>query len=257
VVLDSIVTHASRPIRAFVLCREHTQADFERMAVLFPTVSFVWLPTDGVDYGSLRGLLTYTTVATMDRLLLPELLPEVTRIIHHDLDALCLTDLAKLFDVELGGTPIAGCRQPQLKTISGFAGFMRKSEKFTGNPQRGREFLRLSHARHTFDFEILNAGIMLLDLAVMRADKFCEEFLPYVERFGMNDQGVINAYVGGNRVEVDRGWNWRPWLGTIPEPKIAHWAGPFKPWHKNWVYGRDLWRAAEARVADRYQQAGL
>jgi lipopolysaccharide biosynthesis glycosyltransferase len=68
---------------------------------------------------------------------------------------------------------------------------------------------------------------------------------------------MLNVYAGANRVELDPGWNWRPWLEIVPEPKIAHWAGPSKPWKDTWVVGRDLWRAAEARVAARYAQADL
>jgi len=257
VVLDSIVAHASRPVRAFVLCREHGPADHRRLAALFPTVSFLWLPTDGVDYGPISGLLGYTTVATMDRLLLPDLLPEISRIVHHDLDALCLSDLAELFDVDLAGAPIAGRGSPLASLSSGFAAFMRQAERYRRNPELGQELLRRTHGRHRFDFSILNAGIMLLDLDVMRADEFGRHFVPYVERFVMNDQAVLNAYAGGNRVEVAPGWNWRPWLEQLDEPKIAHWAGKYKPWSEPWVFGKPLWRQAEARLADRYERAGL
>jgi lipopolysaccharide biosynthesis glycosyltransferase len=257
VVLDSIVEHASRPVRAFVLCRDHTPADYDRLAALFPTVSFVWLPTDGVDYGPISGLLGYTTVATMDRLLLPDLLPEVSRIVHHDLDALCLVDLAGLFDTELGDAPLAGRESPLPGLSSGFQMFMNRAEQFTKRPELGHELLRRTHGRHSFDFSILNAGIMLLNLDRMRADDFGRNFVPFVERFGMNDQAVLNVYAGGSRVEVAPGWNWRPWLEYLPEPKIAHWAGQYKPWSEPWVFGKPLWQAAEARLAARYQAAGL
>jgi lipopolysaccharide biosynthesis glycosyltransferase len=257
VVLDSIVEHASRPVRAFVMCRDLTRADYDRVAALFPSVSFLWLPTDSVDYGPISGLLGYTTVATMDRLLLADLLPEVARIIHHDLDALCLSDIAELFDVELDGRPIAGRSSSQENLASGFAALMRQSQRFPQRPERGRDYLRRTHARHGFDYQILNAGIMVLDLERMRADGFCAQFLPYVEFFGLNDQAVLNVYAGRNRVEVAPGWNWRPWLEAPDDPKIAHWAGEYKPWADAWVFGRHLWRAAEARVAARYERAGL
>jgi lipopolysaccharide biosynthesis glycosyltransferase len=226
------------------------------MAALFPEVSFVWLPTDGVDYGPIRGLLRYTTVATIDRLLLPDLLPEVARIVHHDLDALCLADLSELYDVPLEGKPLAARTSPQRPT-SGFDSVFERAEGFRNKPKRGHEYLLRTHTRHPFDYEILNAGIMTLDLDAMRADDFCRNFVPYVERFGLNDQAVLNDYAGPNRVELDPGWNWRPWLETVAEPKIAHWAGTFKPWRDRWVVGRDLWQAGEARVRDRYIRAGL
>ena len=257
VVLDSIVEHASRPVRAFVLCRDHTPADYDRLAALFPTVSFVWLPTDGVDYGPISGLLGYTTVATMDRLLLPDLLPEISRIVHHDLDALCLVDLAGLFDVDLGDAPLAGRESPLPGLSSGFQMFMGRSEQFAKRPELGHELLRRTHGRHRFDFSILNAGIMLLNLERMRADDFGRNFVPFVERFGMNDQAVLNVYAGGSRVEVAPGWNWRPWLEYMAEPKIAHWAGQYKPWSDPWVFGKPLWQEAEARLDARYRAAGL
>lgn len=249
VVLDSIVANTTRPVRAFVMCREHTQADYDRMAALFPEVSFVWLPTDRVKYG--RVIILNGSVASLDRVLLPEVLPDVQRLVHHDLDALCLADLAELHDVDLKGTPLAAVKSPQQNHLSGFASLMSRSERFHDDPDRAHEYLLRTHTQHRFDYEVLNSGIMTLDLEYMRRDKFCDRFMPYVERYLLSDQAVLNVYVGANRVEVDPGWNWRPWLEIRRNPKIAHWAGPQKPWKDNWVVGRDLWRAAENRLAAR------
>ena len=256
VVLDSTVTHTTRPVRAFVLCRGHTQADYDRVAAMFPEVSFVWLPTDSVDYGHV--LVLCRSVATLDRLLLPELLPDVSRVVHHDLDALCLADLGELYDVELNGSPLAARTSPQQSKVSGFGTLMRRAEHFHRDPDGAHEFLLRTHTRHRFDYKVFNAGVMVLDLDAMRADDFCRNFLPYVERFGLNDNAVLHIYAGANRIEIDPGWNWRPWLETLPEPKVAHWAGArwFKPWTDTWVAGRDLWRAGEARVAARHARTG-
>lgn len=253
VVLDSIVANTNRPVRAFVLCRDHTQADYDRMARLFPEVSFVWLPTDSVEYGQV--VILCGSVATLDRLLLPDLLPEVSRMVHHDLDALCLADLGELYDVDLQGTPLAAVMSPQKNHLSGFSSLMSRSESFRNDPERSHEYLLRTHNRHRFDYNVLNAGIMTLDLDAMRADDFSRQFMPFVERFKLSDQALLNVYVGARRVELEPGWNWRPWLEQVPEPKIAHWAGPQKPWKPNWVVGRDLWQAAEARLAQRHARA--
>ncbi|GAB2469498.1 glycosyltransferase [Jatrophihabitans fulvus] len=253
VVLDSVVRHASRPIRAHVLCRDHDETDYRRMAELFPTVSFHWLPTDDVDYGPVIAMIKHITVATMDRLLLPELLPEVPRIVHHDLDALCLADLAELADTDLQGHPLAARTSPHPSYLHQFFAWIRYAPRLA--PERSREFIRRTHSRHRFDFDTFNAGVLVLDLDRMRADDFCRNFLPYVERFGQHDQGVLNIYAGPHRAELADVWNWHPRLEPADtlsaKPKIAHWAGPMKPWRREWVNGNDLWKAAEKRLLDR------
>jgi lipopolysaccharide biosynthesis glycosyltransferase len=254
IVLDSVVEHTGRPVRAFALCRGHSQADFDRMARLFPSVSFVWLPTDDVDYGRIGGMNNWVTPATMDRTIMPELLPEVDRIIHFDLDALCLSDLAELFDVDMEGTAIAGATTPQPSFRSGFYTLRRNAERLRkeGHPELARELILRTHSEHSFDFDVFNAGIMLLDLAKMRADDFCGRILPYVQRFGLNGQVVLNTYVGGNRKVIGNEWNRLIRLEANEERKACHWVGKFKPWRTDvYVTGRELWRGQEERFAAR------
>jgi len=252
VVLESIVSRCSRPIRLYVLCRDHDDTDFERVAALFPTVSFVWLPTDEVDYGRIIGMISHITVATMDRLLLPDLLPDLPKIVHHDLDALCLGDLAELFDVDVSHTRLAARTSPQPGPGSGFWNFTRSATRLTKDPDMARELIVRSHTMHAFDFAAFNAGILVLNLDRMRADRFCRLFLPWAERYGMNDQEILNAYAGADRVELDADWNRLPRLEMLHAPKIVHWAGAQKPWRRDqYVQYRDAWDEVEARVRAR------
>jgi lipopolysaccharide biosynthesis glycosyltransferase len=254
IVLDSVVEHASRPVRAFVLCRGHGQDDFDRLARLFPTVSFVWLPTDNVSYGPIPDKIRWATIVTMDRTMLPVLLGDVDRIIHFDLDALCLSDLAELFDVDLEGTAIAAVDAPQPVYLGGLDTFRRavRRHRREGNLDIARELIIRTHSQHQFDFEIFNAGIMVLDLAKMRADDVCQRFLGYIQRFGINGQVIMNVYVGRNRKKVDADWNRLVRLEVAGPPKVAHWAGPYKPWRDHhYVTARELWRDQEERFAAR------
>lgn len=253
VCLDSIVSRTSRPIRLFVLCRDHTAEDYERLATLFPTVSFVWLPTDDVDHGEIAAMIDHITVATMDRLLLPDLLPHVDRIIHHDIDAVCLTDIARLSDLDLRGHPLAAATSTRGRFKSGFNELRGTAFRLRahGHPALADELIARTHLRHSFDFEVFNAGVMVLDLARMRNDGFCREFFPYVERYEMNDQAVLNAYAGADRRVLDSSWNWCPRLEDVANPKIVHWAGPMKPWKPAWVRAEEIWQAAEAEAATR------
>jgi lipopolysaccharide biosynthesis glycosyltransferase len=254
IVVDSIVQRSTRPLRAFVLCRGLGRPDFDRMAGLFPGVSFVWLPTDNVDYGPIPEKIKWATIVTMDRTMLPVLLGDVDRIIHFDLDALCLHDLAELFDLDMAGTAIAAVDAPQPVYLSGLDTFRRAARRMRREGKRdiARELIIRTHSQHAFDFEIFNAGIMVLDLAKMRADDVCARYLGYIQRFGLNGQVIMNLYVGGRRTKVDADWNRLVRLEVAEPPKIAHWAGPFKPWRGHpYVSGRELWTAQERHFAAR------
>lgn len=260
VVLDSIVVNTRRPVRAFVLCRNHTQADFDRMAKLFPTVSFVWLPTDNVTYGKINSMNPWVTPATMDRTILPRLLGEVDRMLHFDLDAMCLADLGELYDTDSCGFAIVGAPEPQPRYVSGFETYKKAADRIRreGNPALAREFVIRTHSKDHFDFNIFNAGIMVMDLAKMRADDFCGRYLPYVQEFGLNGQIVLNTYTGNKVAEVSGDWNVSMRLQVLDKPKIAHWAGPRKPWKRAvYVAGRELWDEGERRVAERKRSAGV
>lgn len=254
IVLDSVVEHCSRPVRAFVLCRGLGQDYFERTARLFPTVSLAWLPTDRVEYGQVRGKIEWATIVTMDRTILPVLLHDVDRIIHFDLDALCLSDLAELFDVDMEGNWIAAANEPQPSYGRGFDSIRNSARllRREGQPDLARELIIRTHSEHPFDFDIFNAGIMVLDLAGLREGDFCGRYLAYVERFGVNGQRVLNFAVGRERKNLHADWNRLMRLEVSDSAKVAHWAGPFKPWHGHpFVSGRELWRAQEERFAAR------
>ncbi|HET6877156.1 MAG TPA: glycosyltransferase [Jatrophihabitans sp.] len=255
VVLNSIVERCSRPVRAFVLCRDLGADDFAHFAALFPTVSFVWLPTDHVDYGPLSGMISHITVSTMDRLLLPDLLPDVTRVIHHDLDALCLADLAELYDIDLGGNPIAGRDNPHPNFGSGFLSVINYAEhRLQEAPELASELVRRTHLLHDFDYEVFNAGILVLDLAQMRADSFSRDYLPFAQRFGLHDQHVLNIYAGARRTAFETSWNRFPRYEVVEsDAKILHWLGQGKPWRRTYIAAREYWKQAELALAEREQ----
>ena len=254
VVLDSLVAHTDRPVRAFVLCRQHGPEDFERMARLFPMVSFMWIPTDDVDYGPIAGKVPWASFATMDRTLLPLILPDVDRMMHLDLDLLILGDLADLYDTPFDGHRMVAIPEPQQCYISGYDTIRRTAHRLrsVGTPELAVELLGRVAERHPFDFEVFNAGVMVMNLEKMRQEEFCARFLPYVQRYGVNGQEVLNIYVGNDYARQDRRWNLNARLEFTEDTRVAHWAGPYKPWRKDWyIAGRDWWDAAEEHFVTR------
>lgn len=106
--------------------------------------------------------------------------------------------------------------------------------------------------QHDLDFRSFNAGILVLDLATMRADRFTTTYVPFVERYGINDQEVLNAYAGSRYRPLDGRWNAWPTQEVVEDPWLLHWAGPVKPWDANrYIVHRERWQQAEQQVGAR------
>ncbi|MGF0117769.1 glycosyltransferase family 8 protein [Promicromonospora sp. Marseille-Q5078] len=252
VVVQGMVAGTERPLHVVALTRDHTSADHDRLAALFPEVTFEWIACDAIDYGPVLGMLSHITVSTMDRLLLPELLPDVDRLVYHDIDALTLVDLADLYDMELDGAPLAARASVGHGVRSGLGNLLRSGRRLSASPGAANELFRTMYRRHPGDFAAFNAGILLLDLARMRADAFTRRFVPFVEHYGLNDQEVLNCYAGSTYRPLDPAWNMWPAQESVRDPKILHWAGHQKPWDTGrYVLERERWDAAGAAVAER------
>lgn len=256
VVVAGLVGASSRPVRLHVLSRDHGPDDHARAAALFPEVDWDWLPCDEVGYGEVSSMIAHITVSTMDRLLLPALLPEVSRVVYHDIDALPVADLAPLFDLDLGETPLAARDSEVLLMASGFSNVFEALKNLHHAPEHAFELIRREFARHRYDFTGFNAGVLVLDLDRMRAEDFCADFLPYAAAYGMNDQQILNCYTGPRRTRLDNRWNMRPSQEVVRDPLIVHWAGLQKPWDPGYVPFRAAWDAARADVARRAAAAG-
>ena len=241
IVVNAMVEGCSRPLHLWVLCRDHTPEDFSRFSRVFPEVRVTWLPCDDIDYGPIGGMLRHITVATMDRLLLPDLLPELDRVVYHDIDALPLGDVSELYDWDLQGHALAARSSIAGDWVSGFGQIVRAAERLKNNPAAGQDLLHRMFARQAYDFTSFNAGILVLSLARMRADQFGRDFIPFVEQYGMNDQEVLNCYAGPNRATLPPRWNMWPMQEIVNDPRIIHWAGPLKPWNREYVAKREVW----------------
>ncbi|PUB32345.1 lipopolysaccharide biosynthesis glycosyltransferase [Promicromonospora sp. AC04] len=256
IVIGGMVQHSDRPLHVVALTRDHTTEDHDRLAGLFPEVSFEWIACDDIDYGPVLGMLKHITVSTMDRLLLPELLPNLDRVVYHDIDALTVKDIATLHDVDLGGSPLAARPSVGHGVRSGLGNILKQGRRLSEEPVVANEFFRAMYQRHPNDFDGFNAGILLMDLAQMRSEGFTADYVAYVETYGLNDQEILNCYAGSRYRKIEPAWNNWPTQETVTDPSIVHWAGWLKPWNQDlYVKSRDLWDRGAAFVASRRTSA--
>lgn len=256
VVTAALADASSRPLHLWILCRDHDPAVFPGFAATFPEVTTTWLPCDSVDYGAVHGLLTHTTASTMDRLLLPELLGDLPRVVYVDIDTLPVGDIARLYDWDLAGAPLAARTAVGSRLVtSGFAEIVSQATRLNDVPDASHDLIQRMCARFPFDFDAFNAGLLVLDLDRMRADDFCRTFLPYVDRYGMNDQEVLNCYAGPDRAALPSTWNAQPSKEVVVEPDLIHWTGRVKPWSQQYVTLQELWTSYDERVRVRVRRA--
>ena len=105
--LESAIANLSRPAVVHVLARGIDHAFWEDFVRDFPETAFRIFDFDRVDYGSELNLVKRTTPSTIDRLLLPDLLPEIDRIVYLDVDIVVQGDLARLYDIDMADRPLA------------------------------------------------------------------------------------------------------------------------------------------------------
>ena len=162
-------------------------------------------------------------IATYDKLLVLELLPEnVGKALWLDCDLLVLADVARLWDLSLGQHHALAVQDAIVPYVSSRFGVARYQE--AGLDPRAKYF---------------NAGVMLLNLDLLRRDDIVGQALAYLRRYRDHvyfwDQEGLNAVLASRWGELDARWNWNASVGTRTRTAevgwMVHFSGTLKPWH--------------------------
>lgn len=167
--------------------------------------------------------------ATWLRIFLPEVLPELDRILYLDADAIALDSLAPLLEVDLGDSAVAAVTN-----------LLQPNDEF-------RRKLNLTGAPY------FNGGVMIMNLDLMRREHTTGALLEHAhghrEHILFADQDTLNAVLGSRRLALHPRWNVMNGLlefdlaeslfgaeatsAARREPAVRHFEGPAinKPWH--------------------------
>lgn len=166
------------------------------------------------------------------RLLLPDLLPSVQRIVYLDSDTLVRESLSELWETTLGENPVAAVANVIEPIMRPYV---------------------LSLGLETFT-DYFNAGVLVMDLDQMRAESTLDRVTRYVRARTQDlvwfDQDALNVAFAGRWHRLHPRWNamnsfwtWAQWAiethgaQNVDEakarPAILHFEGPeiCKPWH--------------------------
>jgi lipopolysaccharide biosynthesis glycosyltransferase len=178
------------------------------------------------DIASFRDLATTEdlSAATYARLMIPDLLPvSVEKVLYLDADCIVVKDLTALLQMDIGEAAIAGVRDA----------FGAQKELEIGVPIDDREYV--------------NAGVLLMNLAVWRRNRLADAVLAFIrqQRPRFLDQTGINAACAGRIVHLRDEWNVMVGLLNQPrqwlEPNIIHYVGQSKPWLYDDVHFADIY----------------
>jgi lipopolysaccharide biosynthesis glycosyltransferase len=186
-----------------------------------------------IDDGAIAGLPSWGRIpATMwYRILLPELLADVDRVLYVDVDVLICDSLAELWQLDLTDHYVAAVTNVPEQHMLGHA-------RDLGLPGPDRYF---------------NSGVLLFNLERMRRDGCSAGLLRTArersKRLLWPDQDALNLVLGERRLELHPRWNVMnslrlfPWSRELLDPEditeallhpgIVHFEGPRenKPWH--------------------------
>jgi lipopolysaccharide biosynthesis glycosyltransferase len=209
------------------------------------TISFHEIPDAAVAGLPLHG---YFTPAMWYRILAPELLGELDRVLYLDADVIAVDSLAPLWDVDLDGAIVAAVTnvlEPQYA----------ERPRLLGLPESQQYF---------------NTGVLLMDLAAMRQDDSAAALRAYArtsrEELIWPDQDAYNVVLGARRLALHPRWNCmnsimhleasvavfgsRAVAEARANPAIRHFEGPGL--NKPWNYMCD-WALRDAYLAHRRQ----
>ncbi len=176
----------------------------------------------------------YYTKTTYFRLFIPDLYPQYNKALYLDSDIVILSDIADLYNTELGSRLVAGVPDGAVQTVPVFQEYV---EKVVGVADYNNYF---------------NAGVLVMNLDELRKFDFQKKFLYLLEtvKFSVaQDQDYLNRLCKGRTKIVDSGWD------TMPMPelqikekdiKLIHYNLSYKPWHfDNILYEKYFWEYAK------------
>jgi lipopolysaccharide biosynthesis glycosyltransferase len=146
--------------------------------------------------------------ATYYRMALPELMPQLSRVLYLDADILVLRDLRELWETDLAGRPVGAVKDEMIS----------RALVAKGRPA-----------------DYFNSGVMLIDLDLLRASgamaKARAYMLQHYEGLLIPDQHSLNLALSGQWAELDPIWNvQRQLMDQIADPGVLHFTMPEKPW---------------------------
>lgn len=222
---------------------------FEKLSIEYNTP--ITIVEMGNKYESAKMKIEHITTPTYYRLSLPELLKDEEKCIYLDSDIIVRGDLQSLFDIQLGDCYLGGVLSEGIQEDRIYA----------------RELCKRIGLKNVSTY--INAGVLLLNLELLRKDKMVERWNELVPKsFPAQDQDILNltcfgririiklkynamtkcrAIINGGKTRVYKSDEVRE---AIFAPVIVHYADIAKPWSETKSFCASLWWNEVENIVD-------
>lgn len=246
VALTSVKAYASKEYlyKIHVLCsgeldgqdRKIKQMEEENFSIQFIDV--------GEELNRIRDCMVcrdYYTPAIYYRLLIAELFPQYDKALYLDCDTVALSDVAQLYEIEIGDNYIGAVADQVVTSVPQFCAYTEKA-------------LGIAPTRY------FNSGVIVMNLAKFREIRFCQQFEKVLRSYWFvvaPDQDVLNLICKDKVYYYEAKWNQMPLAGVDGKPCLVHYNLAMKPWHYDGVlYEEYFWDFAnKTEFLDMIKQA--
>ncbi len=197
VLLSSIVKNAGRDNHYDIIIMTTDITESGRQDILAlqkPNITIYFAYVNGMIDSMNFGLSGRYTKFTFFRMLIPEILEGIDKVIYLDADTLVLCDIADLYHIDLEDKLVAATFDPLISAWQSFDSGMRPYFNKLGIGEPGK---------------YIQAGVLLLNVKEIQKTGIMKTMLEEAFRgkYILNDQDILNIYIK-NRVKfIDPRWN--------------------------------------------------
>jgi lipopolysaccharide biosynthesis glycosyltransferase len=201
VAIKSMIDHfpKDRELEIIVGDVDVSQENKDKLNAIWP------IRFEKLDIGRVENIkinIVYHTSAIFARLLMPEILTDIDKVLYLDCDIIVQDDITRLWDMDISGHVLGAVQDDTIHERDGHVYF--------------------------------NSGVLLMNMKKWREENVSEKAVEFVTKNITNftDQDALNHIMRGNFLRISKKWN--KYSTTETESlKIIHFLGGEKPWWFN------------------------
>jgi lipopolysaccharide biosynthesis glycosyltransferase len=236
----SLLNKSSQPIHIHVLTRNVISKKILSLLEHTQCANLTQYDCSMMRYESMK-LLPHTTLSTMDRLMIPELLHGIDKAIYLDTDILVRKDIRELWAVPLADKLLAARSSIHKEWHRGVTLSLEVAERY--NAETAKAIRTHLYDTGPVDFLCFNAGVLSMNLKKMRMQSITAYTMTLAKEFRMHDQFCLNIAARNDVTWLPAEWNHFYSQEIMEDPAIVHYIGPWKPWDYQQLPYSDEWNS--------------